>query len=66
MTDKERFRIKWQMSRDFRHGFNEGRADAFNRIMPILIDIIDTEGSCYGHAEEIDNLENEWEQLKEK
>lgn len=41
------------------------RTKIFNDIMPILIDIVDKEGCCYGHEQEIDRLECEWKQLKE-
>lgn len=39
------------------------KLDIMNEIMPILIEIVDKEGSCYGYEKAIDELELEWKKL---
>lgn len=45
---------------------NKIRAEVFDKIMPIFLDILDEKFPWYEKANKIDELENEWNKLKEQ
>lgn len=58
------YAIGYKTGRD--RGYTKGRADAFNKIMPIFLDILDEKFHWHEKANEIDELEKEWNKLKEE